>query len=575
MSNIEGFCRYDEDTTGHLIEVDVIIPVHNASKTIVETVASAMNQQVPERFLQQQQQQQDERWTAARTTTTTTEELLRNISVHVCCYDDGSTDNSWELLKDLKKQYDPSTTTTIATTTTSTTNQQNSRQLTTKLWIAKGEIGRGAGYARNRAVAMRDLSSTNVNNDNNDKNNNSKSTLVQRFLCLLDSDDTMHPHRVAEQVAYFLQLSPTERPRTLLGCTFDRDPPDSTWHYAQWANNNLTDERLYLERFREVTLLQPTWMMCRSRFEELGGYMEAPPPEETSSLKEYLQQQNEQSYSDCKQSNKKRILRLIHPTFETSRTLRVAEDLRFFHAHLYDDGKLKLLRHDNNNNNDSVSSQQQQEKILPQEPLVTYRHHHSSQSSQTPRKLLLQLRALAFEQCILRLAPLWQHRFCIWGAGRDGKDFFKALSSAIQQRVYCFVDVDEKKIGYYVNREMKVKIPVVHFSLLAADPAVRKKLTNAWEQEGEMASDLWFGHIDKSRSDGENSTKKEPSAASDPVAKKPRRLHALSKADELDLDLLPKLPVVVCVAMYRTNGALEANVASIGRTEGKDLWHFS
>ena len=40
-------------------------------------------------------------------------------------------------------------------------------------------------------------------------------------------------------------------------------------------------------------------------------------------------------------------------------------------------------------------------------------------------------------------------------------------------------------------------------------------------------------------------------------------------------DLLMTLPVVVCVAMYHLNGALEANVNLIGRTEGVDLWHFS
>ena len=38
---------------------------------------------------------------------------------------------------------------------------------------------------------------------------------------------------------------------------------------------------------------------------------------------------------------------------------------------------------------------------------------------------------------------------------------------------------------------------------------------------------------------------------------------------------LTSLPVIVCVAMYRTNGVLEQNVASIGRKEGYDLWHFS
>lgn len=521
--------RYDEDETCHSIEVDVIVPVHNASETIAETVASAMNQKLPDRCFQNTKDVAC--WNTGH---------MKTIAVHVCCYDDGSTDNSWEILQSLKKKYGAFT---------ATANPRDSRQLATTLWIAKGETGRGAGYARNRAVAMRDLSSSNSNDDK------SSDRAVQRFLCLLDSDDTMHPDRVAEQVALLLQLPFAERQRTLLGCTFDRDPPDATWHYAQWANN-LTDERLYLERFREVTLLQPTWMMCRSRFEALGGYIEAPP--EGTSLEDCLQQQKKS----------KHILRLIHPTLETPQTLRVAEDLRFFHAHLYDNGMLRLLRH---RNNDASSCQQQH----PQHPLVTYKHQQGSQSSQTPRKLLLLLRALAFEQSILNRSPLWQHQFCIWGAGRDGKDFFKALSPTKQQRVYCFVDVDEKKIGYYSNRELKAKIPVVHFSLLAADPAVRSKLMIAWEQEGDMASDLSFGRIDKSRPSLEVRTSRKASTTSDHVGKKRRRLHALTKADELDVYLLPKLPVVVCVAMYRTNGALEANVASIGRIEGVDLWHFS
>ncbi|GMH50520.1 hypothetical protein TrRE_jg12221 [Triparma retinervis] len=34
------------------------------------------------------------------------------------------------------------------------------------------------------------------------------------------------------------------------------------------------------------------------------------------------------------------------------------------------------------------------------------------------------------------------------------------------------------------------------------------------------------------------------------------------------------LPVVCCVAMYRTGGKLEENVESVGREEGVDLWHF-
>jgi hypothetical protein len=99
------------------------------------------------------------------------------------------------------------------------------------------------------------------------------------------------------------------------------------------------------------------------------------------------------------------------------------------------------------------------------------------------------------------------------------------------------VDVDEKKInlGYYVHRELGFKIPVIHFSMLIRSKDILTQL-------------------------------------------KKRKLHSLSSKKnktELDVDLLTRIPVVVCVAMNRTNGALEYNVKSIGRTEGKDLFHFS
>ena len=33
-------------------------------------------------------------------------------------------------------------------------------------------------------------------------------------------------------------------------------------------------------------------------------------------------------------------------------------------------------------------------------------------------------------------------------------------------------------------------------------------------------------------------------------------------------------PLLICVAMGRTGGALERNVASLGLVEGVDYWHF-
>jgi hypothetical protein len=374
-----------------------------------------------------------------------------------------------------------------------------------------------------------------------------------RFLCMLDSDDTMHGTRIMEQVSYLMNMPPEDRSRTLLGCTFNRDPPDATWHYAQWANG-LTDERLELERFREVTLLQPTWMMMRSRFLELGGYIEA--LSQGMFVDDFYEQPEEEILA------KKKIMRLIHPAYEHDLgSLRVAEDLRFFCAHNHHGGLLRLLR--------------------SEIPLVTYRHVGGSQSSQTPRRLLLHLRALAFTRSILDQSDDWQRdggAFCVWGAGRDGKDFIKALDPETRKRVYCMVDVDEKKInlGYYVHRELGFKIPVIHFSMLIRSKDIRTQFQQAWCQGGESENKRGlvpgFGKIDKGRPRKETKMEFEQ-----PPAKK-RKLHSLSSKKnktELDVDLLTRIPVVVCVAMNRTNGALEYNVKSIGRTEGKDLFHFS
>ena len=325
-------------------------------------------------------------------------------------------------------------------------------------------ISRGAGYTRNRAAELL-LSGTSTSNNSN--NNNNKRRRHQRYageyICILDSDDVMKPTRIAEQVCYLLQLPPDQRHKTLLGCNFERMPADATWHYTQWANN-LTDERLMLEQYREVTLIQPTWMMCRERFEMLGGYVEAPlpcsevdggccavcnvissnaspsvlvdktsltllrTPKRTCSSDKVTSSVSaggidEESLSsssspccaaisrlvtnDCCKESLDGPYRLIRSD-ETRQSLRLAEDLRLFHAHLAKDGLLKLLK--------------------TPEPLMMYRHRDGmSQSSQTPRRLLLKLRVKALEDRVLKVDPVFRDGFAIWGAGRDGKDFLKAL----------------------------------------------------------------------------------------------------------------------------------------------------
>jgi hypothetical protein len=343
-----------------------------------------------------------------------------------------------------------------------------------------------------------------------------------------------------------LLLPKDERDRSILGCHFDREPAEATWHYVQWANG-LSDERLMLERYRECTVLQPTWMMSKRRFKLLGGYVEAPPPGDQDAF----DMQGIELFSASG------VLRLVHKIFETPESMRYAEDLRLFHAHLLADGLLRLHRTDT--------------------PLVTYRHRSGSQSCHTSRKLLLHLRVLAFEISVLNKG--WaSERFVIWGAGRDGRSFVKALSPESRKRIACFVDVDYKKIetGYYVNKDLDVRIPIVHFSLLAPDPNVRRDLQERSEDE----SDLRFGRINKSAGGILDNAKAEAEREVQGVFKSPmhpsrRKKRKFCVAKDLDVEALPSLPIVVCVAMYRTNGALEQNVASIGRREGTNLWHFS
>lgn len=135
-------------------------------------------------------------------------------------------------------------------------------------------------------------------------------------------------------------------------------------------------------------------------------------------------------------------------------------------------------------------------------PLLMYRYSESSQSWRIPRQLLLRVRVALFEERVLGLRQAcsrcsshergggaaaaasggagcgasagavasgsprcdasccvysggaaavpgsWPSgKFTIWGAGRDGKAFYNALSDEGKARVVAFADIDEKKIG--------------------------------------------------------------------------------------------------------------------------------
>ena len=151
------------------------------------------------------------------------------------------------------------------------------------------------------------------------------------------------------------------------------------------------------------------------------------------------------------------------------------------------------------------------------------------------------LRLRAFEEKVLRKSELWKNGFVVWGAGRDGKDFLKALSPELKAMCKCMVDVDEKKINakFYFNAEENLKVRILPFEILLKNDEsekVKQKITKE-------------------------------------VACRPNRGKKIDPGFDSDVDY-QSLPVVVCVAMYRTGGKLEENVKSIERTEGEDFWHF-
>lgn len=88
------------------------------------------------------------------------------------------------------------------------------------------------------------------------------------ILCFLDADDAMENDRIAHQVALLQQ-----HPYAITGTQIRREPDASTLRYTSWVNQ-LTDLQLVTQRYKECTVIQPTWMMKRDIFDALDGYRE-------------------------------------------------------------------------------------------------------------------------------------------------------------------------------------------------------------------------------------------------------------------------------------------------------------
>ena len=147
--------------------------------------------------------------------------------LELSAYDDGSSDGTWPSLQRWAPRLEAAGVRAV-------------------LGRSGAAAGGGCGFAKNRAVAQSS----------------------GEWLCFQDVDDEMMPGRIAAQLA-----AARERPAALIGARVRREPEGSTARYAEWANT-ISAAQLVLHRFRECTLLMPTWFMARAVFEAGGGFRE-------------------------------------------------------------------------------------------------------------------------------------------------------------------------------------------------------------------------------------------------------------------------------------------------------------
>ena len=326
--------------------------------------------------------------------------------LEVCCYDDASRDGTTAAVVAWARSH-PSVPVHLATSVELL--GASSRPL-------------GPSFARNRAAAL----------------------ARGEWLCWLDADDEALPRRVELQLAAALAAPPG----ALVGSGFVREPADATPRYTAWANA-LAPGALVTQCWRECTLLQPTWFMAAAAFRALGGYDEAPPAlwgggGDGEALAVPLLELAPAPGASAERGGGSGVGAAApaapagaHPLILGRPPLKLqlhlaprfpspfepfGEDPLFLHRHLHAGGAL----------------------VRVEAPLVLYRYSPGSLSWRVPRRGLLQLKAALFEERVMRAR---QGAWTIWGAGRDGKDFFKALSPLGRGAVAAWIDIDPGKVG--------------------------------------------------------------------------------------------------------------------------------
>uniref|UniRef100_A0A7E4V0R5 Glyco_trans_2-like domain-containing protein n=1 Tax=Panagrellus redivivus TaxID=6233 RepID=A0A7E4V0R5_PANRE len=291
-------------------------------------------------------------------------------TLEVSIFDDGSKDATMAIVEEFRPQFE-SAGITVTTGGTATSG--------------------GVGFAKNGSVRQSS----------------------GKFLCFLDADDVMSPHRIAEQYAEALK-HPEDT--VFIGCNFIRDPVGSTERYTRWAAE-LSPEDVKLQIYTAFgpTLTAPTWFISRKLYNKVNGFVDTIPkgfPEDLVFFYNAIDVGAE-------------LVKINRPLM----TYRYHPDCATFGVDERTIWGIRIARLES----------------------VLFKEWESDYGS--------------------------DFTFTIWNAGKQGKQFYKSLSPANQARVAAFCDVDVKKLSKRVyecydpvQRKVTAKIPIM--SHLDAIPPV-------------------------------------------------------------------------------------------------------
>lgn len=100
------------------------------------------------------------------------------------------------------------------------------------------------------------------------------------YIARMDADDRAHPERLAQQVRYLDAHPEIAVVSSLVKAFPDEDVREGYRIYIKWLNSLVTDEDIRREMFVESPLANPSIMMRRVWFEQMGGYREYGWPED-------------------------------------------------------------------------------------------------------------------------------------------------------------------------------------------------------------------------------------------------------------------------------------------------------